>query len=66
MKELKAFARAALAPGETRTLTLTVPRDSLGYYDEAAKGWAFESGEYRVFAGGSGRTEGMLVAKVAL
>lgn len=41
-RELKAFVRVSVAPGETRTVTLSVPVASLAYRD-AAKGWIVES-----------------------
>ena len=44
--ELKAFARVALAPGETRTVRLAVPAADLAYWDEAADGWVVEPVEY--------------------
>ena len=46
-KELKAFARVALAPGQTRTVRLEVPVDDLAYYDEE-RGWVVEPAEYEV------------------
>ena len=44
-RELKAFARVSLAPGETKTVALTVPAADLAYYDEA-RGWTAEPVEY--------------------
>ena len=46
-KELKAFARVALAPGETRTVRLAVPVSDLAYYDASA-GWSVEPIAYEV------------------
>jgi beta-glucosidase len=46
-KELKAFARVALAPGETRTVSLAVPVSDLAYYDDTA-GWSVEPIAYEV------------------
>ena len=34
-KELKAFAKVALEPGETKTVTLTLDQEALSYYDPA-------------------------------
>lgn len=39
-RELKAFARITVAPGETRSVSLSVPVKSLAYRD--AKGWVLE------------------------
>jgi beta-glucosidase len=44
-RELKAFARVTLAPGETKDVQLDVPVADLAYYDPAA-GWAVEPIEY--------------------
>ena len=41
-KELKAFARVRLAPGETRAVRLVAPAKDLAYYDEASAGWVVE------------------------
>jgi beta-glucosidase len=48
-RELKAFARVALAPGETREVTLAIPIDDLAYYDPQA-GWVVEPLEYALVA----------------
>jgi beta-glucosidase len=44
-RELKAFQRISLAPGETRSVRLKVPVASLAYYD-AAEGWIVEAIDY--------------------
>ena len=44
-RELKAFERVTVAPGETRTVSLSVPVSELAYYDER-KGWVVEPLEY--------------------
>ncbi len=49
-KELKAFARVSLLPGETKTVQLAVPVADLAYYDAAA-GWVVEPIEYAVIVG---------------
>ncbi len=46
-RELKAFGRISLTPGETRSVTLTVPVADLAWYDEAA-GWTVEPIAYDV------------------
>jgi beta-glucosidase len=46
-KELKAFARVRLSPGETRTVSLPVPVSDLAYYDATA-GWSVEPIAYEV------------------
>jgi beta-glucosidase len=52
-KELKAFAKVALTPGETKTVTLTLNRESLAYYDDAVRQWVAEAGEFDVLVGSS-------------
>ncbi len=54
-KELKAFAKVALEPGETRTLVFTLDGQALACYDPALRRWVAESGEFQVLVGGSSR-----------
>ncbi len=54
-KELKAFTRVHLEPGESRTVTLEVPVADLAYYEEASSSWRVEETEYEVLVGGSSR-----------
>ncbi|GAB4446574.1 MAG: glycoside hydrolase family 3 C-terminal domain-containing protein [Anaerolineae bacterium] len=52
-KELKGFAKVALAPGETKTVTLTLDRQALAYWDDAQQAWVAEAGEFEVLLGSS-------------
>ncbi len=52
-KELKAFAKVQLEPGERKTVTLSLARDALAYYDDLAHEWVAEAGEFEVFVGAS-------------
>src|SRR2546421_8298892 len=52
-KELKAFAKVHLEPGERKTVTLTVALDALAYYDDLAGEWLAEAGEFEVLIGAS-------------
>ena len=54
-KELKAFTKIHLEPGETKTLSLTLSRDSLTYYDPAVNSWVSEAGEFELQLGSSSR-----------
>jgi beta-glucosidase len=54
-KELKAFAKVALEPGEIRTLAFTLDDQALAYYDPALRCWVAEAGEYQVLVGSSSR-----------
>jgi beta-glucosidase len=46
IKELKAFRRVELEPGQTERVSLEVPAQELAYYDEAASTWVVEPGAY--------------------
>ncbi len=48
-KELKAFQRVTLQPGETKTVRFEIPTADLAYYDEQA-GWMVETGKYTLIA----------------
>ena len=50
-KELKAFARITLQPGETKKVKLSVPVSRLAYYDEAQADFVVEPLAYEVFVG---------------
>ena len=50
-KELKAFARVALMPGEMKTVQLFVPARDLRHW--GSNGWQLDSGQHTVFVGPS-------------
>jgi len=52
-KELKAFAKVQLEPGERKTVTLSITRDALAYYDDLAGLWVAEAGEFELLVGAS-------------
>jgi beta-glucosidase len=54
-KELKAFEKIFLKPGETKTVELQVKVADLAFYDETKKAWNAEAGEYIVQLGNSSR-----------
>ena len=54
-KELKAFAKVQLAPGETTTVTLRLDREALAYWDDARHAWVAEAGEFEALLGSSSR-----------
>ena len=64
-KELKAFTKVALAPGEMRTIRLALPAASLAYYDEKS-GWIVESGDYEVIVGRHSLDDEALRARFAI
>jgi beta-glucosidase len=45
-KELVAFAKVLLAPGETKTVELPIDRYSVGYYDPNLSSWIAEEGVF--------------------
>jgi beta-glucosidase len=49
-KELKAFRRVGLEPGETKTVQVDIPAKDLGYYDEQS-GWTLEPTSYTLIVG---------------
>jgi beta-glucosidase len=54
-KELKAFEKVFLKPGETKTVTLVLPAESFKYYDEAKKQWVLAPGKFGLLVGSSSR-----------
>ena len=52
-KELKAFAKVMLQPGERQTVTLPLTRESLAYFDDRAHEWVAEAGTFEVLVGAS-------------
>ncbi len=51
-KELRGFARVALAPGEMRTVKFTLTPEQLALYDREQK-WTVEPGRFTVMIGAS-------------
>ncbi len=54
-KELKAFAKVSLVPGEEKNVALTLNRDAFSWYNAAEKGWCVEAGDYDILVGASSR-----------
>ncbi len=52
-KELKAFAKVRLEPGERKTVTLSIAREALAYYDIQKRAWVAEAGDFEVLVGSS-------------
>jgi beta-glucosidase len=52
-KELKAFAKVQLEPGDCKTITLSLGSDALAYCDDLAHEWVAEAGEFEVLVGAS-------------
>lgn len=45
-KELKAFDKVWLEPGETKTVSLSIDRDALSYFDAEKHEWVAEPGDF--------------------
>jgi beta-glucosidase len=54
-RQLCAFAKVFLKPGETKQVHLTMAPRALSYYDTAAHRWTSPAGTYRILVGTSSR-----------
>ena len=54
-KELKAFNKIALAPGEEKVVTFKLSKRDFAYYDTGLHDWNVRSGKFCVLVGGSSR-----------
>lgn len=54
-KELKAFTKLALLPGEEKTAEFALNADAFSYYNTAEGRFVVEAGEYDILAGASSR-----------
>lgn len=52
-KELKAFAKVSVKPGETAVATLSISRDDLKFWSEKDNGWKLEPGTFTLYIGSS-------------
>lgn len=55
VKELKAFQKVRLAPGEEKAVTLTVDKKALSFFDDAKHEWIAEPGKFEAVIGSSSR-----------
>jgi beta-glucosidase len=53
IKQLRGFQRITVAPGETKTVDLTLARDQLAYWDATAKAFTVAPGTVHLMVGGS-------------
>ena len=54
VKELKDYQRVSLAAGEEKTVSFTLPKQNMGFYDNEGR-YRLENGVFRVFVGGDSR-----------
>jgi beta-glucosidase len=53
MKELKAFEKATLHPGETKSVTFTIDKSALSFFDADKHEWVAEPGNFEAIIGAS-------------
>ena len=53
LKELKAFKKVFLQPGETQNVTLTIDVNALSFYDDSKQNWVAEPGDFVALIGTS-------------
>jgi len=63
VKELKAFKKIQLAPGEAKTVELEINAQDLAYYNESRARWDIEEIPYTVFVGPSSRQTDLLTER---
>ena len=54
-KELKAFTKVELEPGQTKTIALSLDREAFWYFDVLKNAWATEPGDFEILVGASSR-----------
>ena len=52
-RELKAFQKVMLEPGESKTVTLSIDRKSLAFWDVGTHDWAVNPGSFTLLIGNS-------------
>ena len=55
LKELKAFAKINLKPGEKQKVSIRLERSAFAFYDPDKNGWVAEKASYKILVGGSSR-----------
>ena len=55
VKELKAFRKVFLQPGETQQVSLTLDKSALSFYNDQAGQWTAEPGEFKALIGTSSK-----------
>lgn len=53
LKELKAFQRTSLGPGQTRTIEIELAREAFAFYDVGGRTWRVEPGRFEIMVGSS-------------
>jgi beta-glucosidase len=55
VRELKAFQKITLKPGEKQTVRLLLAKESFTYFDDKRSAWVAEQGRYQIVVGASSR-----------
>lgn len=55
VRELKGFSKVMLQPGESKSISFTLGKDDLTFYDVNARVWVTEPGKFSVWVGSSSR-----------
>ncbi len=55
VKELKAFRRVQLSPGQSTSVSFTLDKSALAYYSTPKKDWIADPGKFEVLVGSSSR-----------
>lgn len=53
VKELKGFKKVSLGPGEEKTVSFTLKKEDLSYYDDKENKWVAEPGKFNIMIGAS-------------
>ncbi|MBP9585282.1 MAG: glycoside hydrolase family 3 C-terminal domain-containing protein [Bacteroides sp.] len=53
VKELKGFSKVRLAPGEEKTITFTIGKEALSFFDDSKHAWVAEPGKFEALIGAS-------------
>jgi beta-glucosidase len=53
VKELKGFEKVYLAPGEEKTVSFTIDKDALSFFDDKRHEWIAEPGQFEALIGSS-------------
>ena len=55
VKELKAFRKVFLQPGETQQVSLTIDKSALSFYNDQTAQWTAEPGDFKALIGTSSK-----------
>ena len=55
LKELKAFHKVSLFPGESKTVNLSLDKSSFSFFDDRINKWIAEPGNFEILIGSSSK-----------